>query len=343
MDAEVKIADIVRAVRKVVGPGPVPMLHKPFIDGNPFAGGFKDGPTGNYYIHEFEEMLAHVCGVSHAVAVSSGTAALHLALLVAGMDKDCMVGIGNMTFAGAAAAIAYTGATPVLGGGIPMEAFISTDLLGHAAIPADVPKSLMVIEDAAQALGTTLYGKPCGSFGRIGIMSFNNNKIVTTNGGGAVLTDFWGAAEFVRHMATTAKVPSPFYYEHDAVGFNYRMGNINAALGMHQLAGLEQILTRKRETFGRYRAAFDAIGMDTEAPRAGELHNCWLKTIDVGSAGARDALLVALQHEGIAARAMFTPLYRQKPYQGLHVDAENAAAADAIFDRLVCLPSGMLQ
>lgn len=191
------------------------------------------------------------------------------------------------------------------------------------------------IEDAAEALGSKAGDEACGSFGAISILSFNNNKIVTTGGGGMVLTDDEGLATRIRHLATTAKKPSPWFFEHDAVGFNYRMPNICAALGLGQMRRLEETVARKRALHERYRNALP-VPMWEEPP--GCRANFWLNAITVKD---RDATLRALTEVGISCRALFTPLHLQEPYRDCPRD-EDLSAAEELFAHTVCLPSGAI-
>lgn len=345
-NTEALTRDIVAAVRKVTGPGKID-LHKPFAtkaDAENVYRAAVEQPVGHHYIAAFEELVADACGVKHAIAVSSGTAALHLALLVCGVGRGSRVSLPTLTFAAAAAAIRYCGADIVFDQPnlANVDARVAVDLLGDV----DMTLALRgyhgpspIIEDAAEALGSRFNGKPCGSFGTIGIMSFNSNKIVTTGGGGAVLTNDDDTAERVRHLATTAKIPSPFYFEHDMVGFNYRMSNMAAAFGLGQMLALPAILQVKRNIAAAYREAFAGLVYDRpEEP--GHRPNYWLNAITVPDKATRNAVLMALQAEGIAARAIFTPLHEQKPYQ--HWSFHHQSGVDAVerFQRTICLPSG---
>lgn len=341
---------VVEAVRSVVGRGPVP-LHRPFINATDIETVTRvlaDDPVGYHTISMFEDELAAACGVRCAVAVSSGTAALHLALLVLGVGPGDVVSVPTLTFAAAAAAVRYTGAAICFDGAgtAPPKAHIGVHLLGRPnpelADWAD-REFCPLIEDAAEALGSRYNGRPCGSFGVMGVMSFNNNKIVTTGGGGAVLTNDEALAKRVRHLATTAKVPSPFFYEHDAVGFNYRMGTVNAALGLGQLMRLPSILRYKRELALEYGYAFRDIAEPVAEP-AGSRENAWLNTCNMPGPGPeyRDALLEAMRAAGLECRALFSPLHMQAPYSTSYYNREAAIAAYARYHRTVLLPSGYM-
>lgn len=345
--AEVTAEKVLRTVRTVLGPGEMP-LHRPFIgqeDADMVRDTILHDPVGYEMIEHFETELARVCGVNHAVAVSSGTAALHLALLVLGVGPGDTVSMPTMTFVAAAAATRYCGAVPAFdvkaGPGTNIKARIGVHLLGRPDPEAMADDTVPVIEDAAEALGSTLFNRPCGSLGTIGILSFNNNKIVTTGGGGAVLTNDPDVAARVRHLATTAKIPGPFHYAHDAVGFNYRMGNINAAMGYGQLCRLPQILEAKREIAEAYASAFG--GMMPNLPLASVMtENHWLNSIVLENDIQRDMVLQVLRQNGIAARALFTPIHLQAPYRDCLRDTRAAQAAEQRYQTTVCLPSGFM-
>lgn len=338
---------VLRLIRPIVGPGKVP-LHRPFIDGddgeNVYATTMTD-PVGYDMIQQFEAQLEITCGVKHAVAVSSGTAALHLALLVLNVEPGDVVSMPTMNFVAAAAAVRYCGAVPVFDmfelPGVKIKARIGVHLLGRPDPEATQDGNIPVIEDAAEALGSTLFNRPCGGLGDIGILSFNNNKIVTTGGGGAVLTNDADVAKRVRHLATTAKIPGPFHYAHDAVGYNYRMGNINAAMGLGQLRRLPSILKAKRELADTYARTFGDIAPPFLPVAAGG-ENHWLNTIALENDIQRDMVLAVLRQEGIEARALFTPIHLQAPYRDCVSNPFSAAVAVERFSTTVCLPSGFM-
>ncbi len=230
-----------------------------------------------------------------------------------------------------------------------MTALIVVDLLG---VPADLAAledvarefGIEMIEDAAEALGSRAGNRACGAFGRVAVLSFNNNKIVTTGGGGAVLTDDeWVAAKVVQ-LATTARLPHRWAVEHDAVAWNYRMGNVNAAVGCAQMERLDEFMERKRNLRGRYRSRLDGVrGVELLDHDGGEGRrgNHWLNAlkIDPGhSNDARVALLDALCAQGIMARALFTPLHMLPMYAKNPRD--NVLSAEDTWRRTVCLPSG---
>jgi perosamine synthetase len=280
------------------------------------------------------------------VAVSSGTAALHLALLVAGVRPGDRVALPTLNFVAAAAAVRYCGASTVFdprGTDRDIKAEIDVHLLGRVSgrVVMTDPKGFG-IEDAAEALGSRWHNKPCGSFWNISVLSFNNNKIVTTGGGGAVLTNDEDVADRVRHLATTARLPG-LDFDHDAVGFNYRMGNVNAALGLTQLLHLPTILRRKREIHEAYvhqiAAIIDAdLSMPPE-PSENERPNYWLNAITVPMT-LRDFIMDALRSDGINCRPLFKPLHMLAPYSGFERDDEAADRATKHWLSTILLPSG---
>ncbi|TVR25875.1 MAG: aminotransferase class I/II-fold pyridoxal phosphate-dependent enzyme [Nitriliruptor sp.] len=318
----------------------------------------------------FEVELAAATGRGHAVALSSGTAALHLALHVLGVGPGDDVLVPTLTFAATANAVTYVGARPVFldvevddwtldpelvadhlaarardGERLP-AAIIPVDLYGHCADYSrlaeiagryDVP----VVSDAAEALGAARSGRPAGSFGVMAACSFNGNKTITTSGGGALVTDDGELAAHVRKLATQAREPV-LHYEHREVGFNYRLSNLLAALGRGQLEGLDAKVARRRELNVAYRAALadlPGVTFPTAAPDSDP--SWWLTclTVDPEVAGAdRDELIAALDAADVEARPVWKPMHLQPVFSGLPaVGGEVAAAA---FAHGVCLPSG---
>jgi aminotransferase in exopolysaccharide biosynthesis len=292
---------IVDAVRAVTGPERV-ALHEPTFAGNEWAY-LKECLDSTFvssvgpFVDRFENELAAFTGAKHAIAVVNGTAALHVALQLAGAGPGTEVLVPTLTFVATAAAVTYCGATPhfveaetsTLGidpaalreylaaatemrGGrcvnratgraivalVPMHTFgHPSDIEGLLAVARDY--SLALVEDAAESLGSTVLGRHTGTFGLMGTLSFNGNKTVTTGGGGAILTNDPQLAKRLKHITTTAKVPHRWAFTHDEIGYNYRLPNLNAALGCAQLEQLPGFIARKRELFERYRAAFDGV------------------------------------------------------------------------------------
>lgn len=347
VNAKALAGEVLKAIRSVQGSGPVP-LHRPYIsdeDVEFVTHATRTQPVGYGYIEEFEQELRLTTGARHVVAVSSGTAAIHLALEALGISHNENVTMPCLTFAGAAAAVRYAGCNPVFATyGTKSAAEIAVHLLGDPSPDiTNVPNISPLIEDAAAALGSRYGGKACGTFGAIGILSFNNNKIVTTGGGGAVLTDSEHLAKVIRHLATTAKKPSPFFFEHDAVGFNYRMSNIGAALGLGQLLRLPSILREKRKLHDAYQEAFgelEEVTLRTVLDPAAQ-PNYWLNSITVPD-DARDTIMEALLGDDIQSRALFTPLPDLPMYANSPVEPDALRGARHLFRQTVCIPSGSM-
>lgn len=336
---------VVDAVTKVCGPGPK-QLHKPEIGSLERAhiaeavasGWVADGP----YIERFEALLCKITGAQHAVAVSSGTAALHLAMVAGGLYAGRTVSMPSLTFVATANAIAYTGATPVFSEGVTE---ISVDLLGHCK-PGRV-----TIEDACQALGSEYGGQKAGMFGILGCFSFNGNKVCTAGGGGAIVTDDEIVAGYIRHLANQAKgdyrvakgvkLDVGFHGQdwHDQVGWNYRMSNLTAALGLAQLERLEEFLARKRKLAQRYLDAFAAIpGVEPWVEPEQGRSNYWLNAIKVPDRQTRIDTVHALIEAGYESRALQTPVHLLPMYA--ECPKGDMAKSMLLWDRTICLPSG---
>ena len=376
------VRQIVDAVGSVVGPGPE-ALHEPHFGGNEWAY-LKECLDSTYvssvgkFVDRFEGELAAYTGAKHAIAVVNGTAALHVALRLAGVQPGDEVLIPTLTFVATANAVSYCGATPhfadsnertlgldaqtlreylqdiaeMRGGhcvnkvtGQIMRAVIPMHAFGH---PVEIESLLAVardfrlalIEDAAESLGSTLDGRHTGTFGLMGTLSFNGNKTITTGGGGAILTNDAELALRAKHLTTTAKVPHGWDYLHDDVGYNYRLPNLNAALGCAQLEQLPGFVEAKRKLFKRYPAAFAGIRearVFEEPP--GCRSNYWLQTLLLNepAAGLRDAVLTATNDAGLMTRPTWTLMHRLEPYR--HCPQMHLPVAESLERRLINLPS----
>ena len=320
-------------------------------------------------VDAFERDLANRVGVRDAAALSSGTAALHLALVLLEVGPGDEVWVATLTFVATANAIRYAGATPVFidsereswnmdpallrealrdasaRGALP-KALIVVDLYGQCAdyeaiLDACQEYGIPVIEDAAEALGATYRGKPAGSFGAIGVLSFNGNKIMTTSGGGALLSDEAALVERARHLASQARQPVP-HYEHEEVGYNYRLSNLLAAVGRAQLSRLDGFVKRRREINRRYRTALEGIDGITFLPEAPGRHStCWLTCVLVDKARlgvGPEQVRERLEAQNIEARPVWQPMHLQPVYRGCRVIG--GAIAEDLFRRGLCLPSG---
>jgi len=315
----------------------------------------------------FEAELAERCGVPYAVALSSGTAALHLALLQVGVRPGDDVLVPTATFAATANAVTYCGARPCFIDADPHSWQISPPLLAvelaerrklgrlpAAVITVDLygacsdydtilavcaEYGIPVVEDAAEALGATFAGRPAGSFGAAGVLSFNGNKIITTSSGGALLCHDQGAAERARYLATQARRPVP-HYEHAEIGFNYRLSNLLAAFGRGQLATLDERIARRRQLQARYRHALaDLPGVTFPAVNPGT--NAWLTCITLEPSVAQrrpDELRIELEAANIETRPLWKPMHAQPIFRDS--PARLDGTADRLFATGLCLPSG---
>ena len=313
----------------------------------------------------FERDVAALTGWSGAVAMSSGTAALHLALLVSGVRPGDDVFVSSFTFVATANAVVYCGAEPVfidseatswnmdpalLGealddakrrGKLP-AAVVVVDLYGQCAdyeaiVPMCRELGIPVVEDAAEALGATHYGRPAGTLGDVGLFSFNGNKIITTSGGGMLVTPHEEVAERVRHLATQARMPAP-HYEHEEVGYNYRLSNLLAALGRAQLARLPAMIERRIEINDRYRellAGVDGLEFMPIAPWSG--WNGWLTCVTFDTGGRRDRAMAALAAADVESRPAWKPMHLQPVFE--HHRMWTGGVGDDVFARTLCLPS----
>ena len=331
------------------------------------------------FVDRFETELANYCGVRHAVAVVNGTAALHIALLIAGVEPGDEVLVPALTFVATANAVRYCNAVPhfvdssfhTLGldpqalrqylvenceisrvgkcvnkaSGRIIRALVPMHTFGH---PVDMDEvlavagefRLTVVEDAAESLGSTWHGRHTGGFGLLGVLSFNGNKTITTGGGGAILTNDSTLAHRAKHLTTTSKLPHRWAFEHDEVGYNYRMPNINAALGLAQLERLPTILAAKRRLYQRYAEVFSGMnGVRLFGEPAGGCSNYWLQTLllDEEHADLRDAVLQATNDAGYMTRPCWMLMNAMRPY----ADCPSAPlpVAQGLSRRVINLPS----
>lgn len=321
------------------------------------------------HVDAFEKELAAYLGAEHAVALSSGTGALHLALVDLGVSAGDVVITSTLTFSATANAITYVGAQPAfvdvspstwqLDPGLLLEelrrrasantlpaAVVTVDLYGQCADHDPIREAcarygIPIVEDAAEALGATYHGRAAGTLGDVGIFSFNGNKIITTGGGGALVTDDGDQAARIRHLATQARDPAP-HYEHTTIGFNYRMSNLLAAVGRAQLAGLDAKVKRRREVNRRYRKALGALPGVAFLPDAtyGAPNN-WLTCIILDPAVALNTVDSVRQHllsHGVEARPVWKPMHLQPVFADC--PSVGGDVASMLFERGLCLPSG---
>ncbi|RPJ96885.1 LegC family aminotransferase [Rummeliibacillus sp. TYF005] len=306
------------------------------------------------YVTRFEEDLAKMVGVKRAVAVVNGTAALHIALKVAGVKPNEEVLMPALTFIATANAVSYAGAVPhfvdvterslgldpykldkylekiavkqgnellnketnrVIRAVVPMHTFGHPVELDELIAVCD-KYNLTLVEDAAESLGSYYKGKHTGSFGKINAMSFNGNKIATTGGGGAILTDDEALADYAKHLTTTAKVPHHWEYVHDEIGYNYRMPNINAALGCAQLEKVPKFIDMKRDLTRFYKDLvkdIESVQLFEEPSYSNS--NYWLQTLLLDSSMNRDEVLAYLNDNGVMSRPIWQPMHYLEMYK----------------------------
>lgn len=329
------------------------------------------------YVNRFESMVAKAMDRKFAVATSSGTCGLHLALKLAGVVPNDLVITQALTFVATANAISHCGADPVFldvdpdvmglspvslkkfivesctsqgkllvhkQSGRVIRACVPVHILGHPLRIQEVVRvceefGIPVVEDAAEALGSTLEGRAAGSFGLLAMMSFNGNKIVTTGGGGAIVTDDSELAALAKSLSATAKVGLPWEYNHDRIAYNYRLPNLNAALGVGQMERLESFLENKRRTAKAYRDFFNESGVEFVDEPKGCKSNFWLNSIKLKDRKARDEFLALAIEERIMARPFWylmndLPMYKEKICGDLSVSRD-------LYARVVSLPSSV--
>lgn len=373
---------IINALRNALGEGNFP-LHEPRFAGNEQRY-VQECIVSTYvssvgsYVDRFEKELAAYTGARRAVAVVNGTAALQVALQLAGVKANDEVIVPALTFIATANAVRYLDAVPhfadceesALGldpralrdwlksvaepagdayrnrqtgrrikALVPMHTFgHPCDLDGLLAVAHDY--RLVVVEDAAESLGSLYQGQHTGTIGLLGTLSFNGNKIITTGGGGTILTNDESLADHAKHLTTTAKQPHLWDYVHDEVGYNFRMPNLNAAMGFAQLEQLPDFLASKRRLFERYKAAFveiDVVRLIQEPSHCES--NYWLQTLVLSDAvaGQRDTILQVTNDAGLMTRPAWRLMHRLTPYK--ECPRAPLPIAESLERRIVNLPS----
>jgi dTDP-4-amino-4,6-dideoxygalactose transaminase len=321
-------------------------------------------------VDAFEEDLASYCGVQYAAALSSGTAALHLALIMLGVQPGDEVIASSFTFSATINPILYLGATPVLidsesgtwnmnpalleeaildrmKKGKRPKAIIPVHLYGMPANMSEIMSiaeryEIPVIEDAAEALGSRYQGRSLGSFGKAGILSFNGNKILSTSGGGALISNDRELIEKARFLATQARDQAP-HYQHSSIGYNYRMSNILAGIGRGQMEVLDERVRQRRENYSFYRdhlSSFDFISF-LEEPDTAYFSNYWLTTIllDPGKTHLKwDDVAAGLEKDQIETRPLWKPMHLQPVFK--EAPAYLNGYSESLFAQGLCLPSG---
>ena len=325
-------------------------------------------PVGPH-LSAFEQEMCAASGIKAAMCVSSGTAGLHLAMRLLGVESGDEVLCSTFTFVATANPIIYEGARPVFidseerswnmdpgllymaladrseSGQLP-RAIVIADIYGQCAEWDEIGKiasnfGIPVIEDAAEAVGATYRGRWAGGFGQIGVYSFNGNKIMTTGGGGMLLSDNPALIERATKLATQSREPAP-HYQHSELGYNYRLSNVLAGIGRGQLKSLEAKIERRREIFEFYRETLGALpGVGFMPEPEGSRSNRWLPcmTIDPDASDVRPArVIAALEKDNIEARPLWKPLHLQPLFKG--IETYGGAVAERLFARGSCLPSG---
>ena len=331
------------------------------------------------YVDRFQDELSNFCGTNYAVAVCNGTAALHLSFIVNDIKHNDEVICPDVTFVATAAAIVYTGAHPIFldieeesFGLCPrkLQSFLQEEtrfldgktinkktgnhikacvVMHNVGFPSKIDQLLeicnqykiILIEDAAEAMGSSIKTKMPGTFGNVGILSFNGNKIITAGGGGAVITDSEQTFQKVLHLSTTAKVKHPYKYIHDELGFNYRMPNINAAIAMAQLENLDNFLKIKKEQVDFFHTEITCEDIEIVLPKYGESNN-WFTIAKINEKNINiDQFITELSKKGIMARPLWSKISSMKPYKRYQKTPN--LVSDKVLKNIVCLPNGVAE
>ena len=327
------------------------------------------------FVDQFEEKIAEYTGSNFAVATTNGTSALHISLLLSDVSEDNEVITQPLTFIATCNAISYCGANPIFVDvdretmglspdslnnflfknaviennqclnkttGKIIKACVPMHTFGHPCKIAEIKEicdkyKIRLIEDAAESLGSFYNGKHTGTFGSLGILSFNGNKIITGGGGGCIITDDEALAKKAKHLTTTAKVPHKWEYSHDMIGYNYRMPNINAALLVAQLENLESFLINKRKISMSYKEFFKDKPYRFLDEPDNSRSNCWLNSIILKDKEERDSFLNKTNSKGVATRPIWTLMSKLSMFKDIQCD--NLDNARWLADRVVNLPS----
>ncbi|MEQ8523517.1 LegC family aminotransferase [Gracilimonas sp.] len=329
------------------------------------------------YVDKFEAMMAEISQTNRAVAVVNGTAALQVALRLAGVKQGNEVLTQALTFVATANAIAYNNAHPIfldvdldtmglstdavegflnefgeiredgcynkktgnkIAACLPMHTFGFPVHLNELMKVCD-KWNIPVVEDAAESIGSTYHGKPTGSFGKLGIYSFNGNKIVTAGGGGAIVTKDEQLGDFAKHITTTAKKPHKYEYVHDELGHNYRMPNLNAALICAQLEQLDDFIENKRELAYKYTSHFNELGIKFRTENENTKANYWLMCVELANRNNRDEFLKETNEKGVMTRPIWQLMYKLSMYENCFRDDQKNA--EFLEDRIVNIPSSV--
>jgi perosamine synthetase len=372
---------VIDLVRSIYGSGFIP-LHRPVFEGNEKRY-LIDCIDSNFVssvgakVTEFEQQIAAFTGVRFAIATVNGTAALHVALQLAGVQRDEEVISQALTFIATCNALSYTGAHPVFVDVDRDTLGMSPDALarflalhaekreGHAwnkttgrRIAACVPMhtfglpcrieqiaalcaewGIALVEDAAESLGSYVGKRHTGTYGQMATLSFNGNKVITTGGGGMIITNDEQLAKRAKHITTTAKIPHPYEFVHDEVGYNYRLPNLNAALGCAQMERLPWMLECKRVVADQYRAFFTSQGVQMATPMPGCSANNWLNAIILADKAERDAFLTYTNEQGVMTRPIWRLMSELEMFR--HCQHDGLDNSRWVEDRVVNVPSSV--
>jgi len=329
------------------------------------------------FVDQFEQMMVEYTGGKYAIATVNGTAALHIALKLVDTDENCEVITQPLTFIATCNAISYCNAKPIFVdvdrdtmGLSPksLKTFLSRETIqkdgacynkvSGKKITAVVPmhtfgqpckideieiicneNNIALVEDAAESLGTYYKGQHTGTFGKIAAFSFNGNKTITTGGGGMIITDDESLAKHAKHLTTTAKVPHPYEFIHDEIGYNYRLPNLNAALGCAQMETLDAILKNKRDLATKYIDFFTEKNINFVAELEGAKANYWLNAVILKNSEERDNFLKETNDKGVMTRSIWTLMNKLEMYKDCQcTDLSNALWLE---ERVVNIPSGV--
>ena len=377
----VRYQETIDMVRAIYGSEFIP-LHRPVFEGNEKQY-LIDCIDSNFVssvgakVTEFEQQIAAFTGAKYAVATVNGTAALHVALQLVGVQRDDEVITQALTFIATCNALSYAGAHPVfvdvdrdtlglsptalrqflashseMRGGrvfnkttgrrlsacVPMHTFGLPCRIEEIVSICD-EYGIAVVEDAAESLGSYVGTRHTGTFGKLATLSFNGNKVITTGGGGMIITDDAALAAHAKHLTTTAKVPHPFEFVHDEVGYNYRLPNLNAALGCAQMERLPEMLAVKVDVARRYAELFESVGMAFVRAPTGTTANYWLNAIVLDSLQERDAFLEFTNSCGVMTRPIWRLMTRLAMFS--HCQHDGLVNSQWLEDRVVNIPSSV--
>ena len=330
------------------------------------------------FVDEFEEKIANYTGAKYAIATSNGTSALHISLLLANVERDDEVITQPLTFVATCNAISYCGANPIfvdvdkdtMGmSPVALESFLNKNAIvknqqcvnkttgniikacvpmhtfGHPCRIEEVQRvckewHIVLVEDSAESLGSYYNGQHTGTFGELGIISFNGNKIITSGGGGCILTNNEDLAKKAKHITTTAKEPHKWEYTHDMVGYNYRMPNLNAALIVAQLEQLDSFLKSKRSLANLYKAFFKNSDIHFVTDPKNSKSNYWLNSIILKNKGQRNLFLDKTNSQGIMTRPIWTLMNKLPMFE--HAQCGDLKNSEWLEERIVNIPSSVI-